>query len=193
MFVSDSKPSWSPVRALRLVLLLGLLLGWDHFSDAHKVAKGNHAQDDAGVRTMQPRTSYIGVVDSFDKSKVAFSGGFKSPFRLIAEDGETSRSTASPRNAVHTVHTPPAASDEALGSTIPVSWTAAAGTDLVDVHICRDKVLDPSACVRVRSAMKAQKFGESGNSFTLRIGGEIHGGKKKSWQMPQEPCKLGLN
>ena len=146
-----------------------------------------------GVRTMQPRTSYIGVVDSFDKSKVAFSGGFKSPFRFIAEDGETSRSTASPRNAVHTVHTPPAASDEALGSTIPVSWTAAAGTDLVDVHICRDKVLDPSACVRVRSAMKAQKVGESGNSFTLRIGGEIHGGKKKSWQMPQEPCKLGLN
>ena len=146
-----------------------------------------------GVRTMQPRTSYIGVVDSFDKSKVAFSGGFKSPFRFIAEDGETSRSTASLRNAVHTVHTPPAASDEALGSTIPVSWTAAAGTDLVDVHICRDKVLDPSACVRVRSAMKAQKFGESGNSFTLRIGGETRGGKKKSWQMPQEPCKLGLN
>ena len=84
-------------------------------------------------------------------------------------------------------------SDEALGSTIPVAWTAAAGSGLVDVHICRDKVLDPSACVRVRSAMKAQKFGESGNSFTLRIGGETRGGKKKSWQMPQEPCKLGLN
>ena len=49
MFVSGSKPSWSPVRALRLVLLLGLLLGWDHLSDAHKVAKGNHAQDDAAL------------------------------------------------------------------------------------------------------------------------------------------------
>ena len=129
--------------------------------------------------TMQPRTSYIGVVDSFDKSKVAFSGGFKSSFRFIAEDEETSHSTASPRNAIHTVHTSPAASDEALGSTIPVSWMAFAGTDLVDVHICRDKVLDPSACVRVRSAMKAQKLGESGNSFTLRIGGETHGEKRK--------------
>ena len=147
MFVSDSKPSWSPVRALRLVLLLGLLLGWDHFSDAHKVAKGNHAQDDAAVEA------------------------------------------AAAPPVIHK----PAENDQIIDNTVTVSWTAAAGTGFVDVHICRDKVLDPSACVRVRSAMKAQKFGESGNSFTLHIGGETRGGKKKSWQMPQEPCKLGLN
>ena len=39
-----------------------------------------------GVRSAQPETYHVGVVDSNDDNKVAFSGAFTSSFRIVGED-----------------------------------------------------------------------------------------------------------
>jgi hypothetical protein len=86
----------------------------------------------------------------------------------------------------HVVHQP-AENEKINNNAVPVSWTASAGSDFVDVHICEEKVLDSSRCVLVRSTMSAHGLGESDNALTLRIGGETLG--NKNWAQKQEPCE----
>ena len=87
----------------------------------------------------------------------------------------------------HMVHKP-AENELFVNRAVPVLWTASAGTDFVDVHVCQEKVLNSSSCVLLRSAARAKGFGEADNGLTLHIWGEASGRNKKVWTL-QKPCK----